>query len=269
LSKSDTPKYELLTVKTELLEPNDWNVNTQDDATFNRLREELRTVGVIAPIQVTRKPDGKYRILGGEHRWKAAMMEGIDEVPVIVLIDKKFEDDDLCKLVSVRVNMLHGKVDVEKFAKLHTEMANKYGADALQGLFGFTDAKGYQKLLAGVSKGLGGVSKELKKQFDENAKEAKTVEELTSILNELFAKYGNTMDQSFMVFTHGKKEHIYIAMDMKMRAAMQKVVEYCKLTKEDINTVLAPVTDRYMKECEAKMSEAFGDSKSKDPNKIN
>ena len=257
MSKSDAPKYELLTVKTELLEPNDWNVNTQDDATFNRLREELRTVGLIAPIQVTRKPDGKYRILGGEHRWKAAMMEGIDEVPVIVLIDKKFEDDDLCKLVSVRVNMLHGKVDVEKFAKLHTEMANKYGADALQGLFGFTDAKGYQKLLAGVSKGLGGVSKELKKQFDENAKEAKTVEELTSILNELFAKYGNTMDQNFMVFSHGKKNHIYISMDHKMNATMEKLTEYCKLTKEDINTVIQPLAEDLIRRLEVLSAERF------------
>jgi hypothetical protein len=156
-----------------------------------------------------------------------------------------------CKFVTVRLNMIHGKIDPERFAKLYNEMADKYGSDALQDLMGATDAKGYQKLLASVSKGLGGISKKLKKEFDESAKEAKTVEELTTLLQELFAKYGDTMDLNFMVFVHGKKEHIYISMDPKMKASMEKLVEYCKLTKTDINTVIQPLAEDLVKRLEA------------------
>lgn len=254
-----TAKYDLKTVSVESLEPNSWNAQTQDPATFNRLREEIRKYGCIDPIEVIPLDSGKYRIIGGEHRWRACLAEDVKEVPVIALTDAQWKDEDLQKFVTVRLNTIRGKIDPEKFAKLYNEMADKYGADALQDLLGFTDAKGFQKLLSTVSKGLGGMSKEAKKKFDESAKEAKTVEELTAILNDLFAKYGDTMDQSFMVFTHGKREHIYVAMDTKMKRAMEKVTEYCKLHKEDINTVMAPVTEKYMKDCEAKMAAAFED----------
>lgn len=243
--------YQLLTVPTDSLEPNTWNVQTQDEATFTRLREEIRKVGFIDPIQVLpRESPGKYVILGGEHRWKAAMAEGLDTVPVIVLTDEKWKDEDLQKMVSVRVNILKGKIDTEKFAKLYNELANKYGADALQAAFGFTNAKAFQKLLGDISKGLKGLPKDVQKKFDENAKEAKTVEELTSILNELFSKYGDTMDQSFIVFTHGKKQHIYVQMGHKLKATMEKVVEYCKLTKEDINDVMQPVAEDLIRRLE-------------------
>jgi hypothetical protein len=250
--------YKLLTVPTEALEANAWNVQTQDDATFTRLREEIRKVGFLEPIQVLPKeePD-KYVILGGEHRWKAALAEGLTEVPVIVLTDAKWKDADLAKMVSVRVNILKGKIDNEKFAKLYSEMADKYGADALQEAFGFTNAKAFQKMLGEISKGLSGLSKEVKKKFDESAKEAKTVEELTSILQELFAKYGDSTEQNFMIFTHGKRQHLYISMGHKLKASMEKLTEYCKVTKTDINEVFQPLAEDLVKRLEALNLDAF------------
>jgi len=257
MSEAPKPDYQLLTVPTDSLEPNDWNVQVQDEATFTRLREEIRKVGFIDPIQVFPKTTGKYVILGGEHRWKAAMAEGLDSVPVIVLTDKRWDDEDLRKLVSVRVNILKGKIDSEKFAKLYNGLANKYGADALQAAFGFTNAKAFQSLLGSISKGLKGLDKDTQKKFDENAKEAKTVQELTSILNELFSKYGDTMDQNFIVFTHGKKQHIYVQMDHKLKATMEKVTEYCKLTKSDINEVMQPVAEGLIRKLEELQATSF------------
>lgn len=256
---SEPREYELKTVPVTELEANSWNPQKQDAATFTRLREEIRKVGCIAPIEVVPLDNGKYRILGGEHRWKACMAEGITEVPVISLTSAKWKDEDAQKFVTVRLNTIHGKIDPEKFAKLYNEMADKYGADALQGLMGFVDAKGFQNLLGAVSKGLAGLNKDAKKKFDESAKEAKTVEELTSILQELFTQHGDTLAQNFMVFTHGKQQHLYVAMDADMKRAMEKVTEYCKLTKEDINAVMAPVTKACMKECEARLAASFKD----------
>jgi len=251
--------YQLLTVPIGALEANAWNVQMQDDATFARLREEIRKVGFIEPIQVLPKEEaGKYVILGGEHRWKAALAEDLEEVPVIVLTDAKWKDSDLAKMVSVRVNILKGKIDNEKFAKLYNEMADKYGADALQAAFGFTNAKAFQKMLGDISKGLAGLSKETKKKFDESAKEAKTVEELTSILQELFAKYGDTVtDCNFMYFTFGKKTHLYVSMGHKLKATVEKLTEYCKLNKVDINDIMNSGYSDLVKRLEETMGQEF------------
>ena len=256
--------YELKTVPIGDLEANDWNPQNQDAATFNRLREEIRNNGCIDPMEVIPLENGKYRILGGEHRWKASMAEGLEEVPVIVLTEAKWKDVDLQKFVTVRLNMIRGDVDPDKFLKLYNEMADKYGANALQDLMGFTDSKKYQKLMAGVTKAMrGALPKDMHKEFDEKAKTTKTVEELAALIEEMFSKYGDTVEQSFMIFTHGKREHIYIAMDHKMKRAMEKVTEYCKLTKEDINSVMAPVVEEAMKAAEKKLAEAYGDSSKK------
>jgi hypothetical protein len=234
--------YELKTVPIGDLEANDWNPQDQNAATFNRLREEIRKNGCIDPIEVVPLENGRYRILGGEHRWKASMAEGLEEIPVIVLTEAKWKELDLQKLVSVRMNTLHGDLDPDKFLKLYNEMADKYGANALQDLFAFTDAKKYQKLMAGVKKAMkDALPKDMQKEFDQKAKATKTVEELASLIEEMFSKYGDTVDQNFMVFVHGKREHVYIAMSPKMKAAMEKVTEFCKITKTDINSVMAPV----------------------------
>lgn len=257
MTEAATP-YQLLTVSTDSLEANTWNAQRQNEATFNRLREEIRSLGYcIAPIEVVPLDTGKYRILGGEHRWRACLAEGIETVPIIALTDKKWKDEDLQRFVTVRLNTIKGEIDPEKFAKLYNEMADKYGADALQSLMGFTDAKGFQKLLGTISKGLKGMPKDLQKKFDENAKEAKTVEELTSILNELFAKHGDTVDSNFLIFTHGRKEHVYVSMSPKLRASVQKLTEYCKLSKADINTVFEPLADLLVERVEKLYAEDF------------
>jgi hypothetical protein len=40
-------------------------------------------------------------------------------------------------------------------------------------------------------------------------------------------------------------------MDPKMKASMEKLVEYCKLTKTDINTVIQPLAEDLVKRLEA------------------
>ena len=259
--------YELKTVPINDLEPNGWNCQEQDAATFNRLREEVRKNGCIDPMEVIPLDNGKYRIIGGEHRWKACMSEGLEEVPVIVLTEEKWKEVELQKLVSVRMNMLHGELDPDKFLKLYNEMADKYGANALQDLFAITDSKKYQKLMAGVKKAMSSaLPKEMQKEFDQKAKTTKTVEELASLIEEMFSKYGDTVDQDFMVFVHGKREHVYVAMNHKMKRAIEKVMEYCKLTKSSINDVMAPVVEECMKAAEAKLAAVYIDS---DPSKSN
>ena len=66
-----------------------------------------------------------------------------------------------------------------------------------------------------------------------------TLKDLERILNELWSSYGDTMHQSFIVFTYGNREHVYVAMNARVRKALKKVTKYCK-GGEDINDVIGP-----------------------------
>lgn len=250
-------RHDLKYLPVDLLTPNTWNPQDQDEVTFNRLVDEIKpnSTGFIDVVQVVPMEDGTYRILGGEHRWLAAKAADLDEIPCIVLTGEKWRDEDLQKFVTVRLNTIRGKVDPEKFLKLYREMVEKYGAEALQGLMGYTDQKAFLKLVDGMKRGVKkSLSPEMSAEFDEKAKEAKSVEDLQKILQNLFAKYGDTVKHSFMVFTHGKQEHIYIAMDRKMVRAMTKVMDYCKHTGTDINEFMAPITNEYLREATKRLA---------------
>lgn len=247
-------KHEQRYLSVDSLVPNAWNPQEQDDATFNRLVDEVNEVGFIDPIEVVPLDDGTFRIVGGEHRWRAAVASGKDEVPCIILSGAKWKDEDLQKFVTVRLNVIRGKLDPEKFLKLYQEMVDKYGADALQNMLGFTDVKAFQRVLGDVKKGMKkSLPKEMQDEFDKAAKEARTVEDLNKIIQALFTKYGDTVAQSFMIFTHGKREHLYVAMDRKMKKAMDKVIEHCKKSGEDINEFMEPLTQVFMQAATRKL----------------
>jgi hypothetical protein len=254
-------KLDLRYIPIDLIHPNNWNPQGQDELTFQRLCDEIRDVGFVDPLEVVPMDDGTYRIIGGEHRWQAGKVVGLEELPCAVMMDAKWQDEDLQKFATVRLNVLKGKLDPEKFAKLYGEMAEKYGAEALQQLMGYVDTKGFQKLVGDVKRGLKkSLPKEMQDEFDEKAKDAKTVEDLSNIIQHLFAKHGDTVNMSFMVFTYGKQEHIYVQMNSKTKKAMDKVVSYCRLAHEDINDFMAGIIEQMgkaaLKELEKAQKEA-------------
>ncbi|MDQ2810147.1 MAG: ParB/RepB/Spo0J family partition protein [Chloroflexota bacterium] len=55
-----------------------------DPQQMEELVESVRTHGVMSPIHVQALPDGKYRIIAGERRWRAARRAGRTNIPVIV-----------------------------------------------------------------------------------------------------------------------------------------------------------------------------------------
>ena len=55
-----------------------------DSQQMDELVESVRTHGVMSPIHVQALADGKYRIIAGERRWRAARRAGRTNIPVIV-----------------------------------------------------------------------------------------------------------------------------------------------------------------------------------------
>ncbi|TWT45151.1 Chromosome-partitioning protein ParB [Phycisphaerae bacterium RAS1] len=55
-----------------------------DDASLNQLAESIRTNGVLQPILVRPASDGRFQIVAGERRWRAAERAGLRTIPAIV-----------------------------------------------------------------------------------------------------------------------------------------------------------------------------------------
>jgi ParB family chromosome partitioning protein len=58
--------------------------NDFDEAGLEELAESIRIQGIVQPIVVTPGSEGKFTIIAGERRWRAARRAGLSEVPVVI-----------------------------------------------------------------------------------------------------------------------------------------------------------------------------------------
>jgi len=78
---SDTLK----TVKLEALQPGKYQPRTRmDQASLEELARSLKAQGVMQPILARTLGKGRYEIIAGERRWRAAKLAGLREVPVVI-----------------------------------------------------------------------------------------------------------------------------------------------------------------------------------------
>lgn len=74
-----------LDVDVDLLEPSeDQPRMLLDEGRLDELARSIQANGIIQPILVHRVAAGRYRIIAGERRWRAAQRAGLLKVPVVV-----------------------------------------------------------------------------------------------------------------------------------------------------------------------------------------
>jgi ParB family chromosome partitioning protein len=75
----------LRTVKLEELQPGRYQPRTRmDQASLEELARSLKSQGVMQPILARTLAKGRYEIIAGERRWRAARLAGLREVPVLI-----------------------------------------------------------------------------------------------------------------------------------------------------------------------------------------
>jgi ParB family chromosome partitioning protein len=73
-------------VPIEFLSPNPRNPRRQfHEADLEELTESVRQRGIIQPILVRAADGGRYEIIAGERRWRAAQRAGLHEVPIVLV----------------------------------------------------------------------------------------------------------------------------------------------------------------------------------------
>jgi ParB family chromosome partitioning protein len=86
---SDTPRpagdAPPATLKLAVLQPGKYQPRTRmDEGSLYELAESIKAQGVMQPILVRPVAAGRYEIIAGERRMRAAKLAGLDEVPVLV-----------------------------------------------------------------------------------------------------------------------------------------------------------------------------------------
>lgn len=107
-------KGKTLVVAIDKVKPNPWNPNAQSEFMFGKSRNSIKKFGFIDDILV-REKGGGFEIIDGEHRWRAAQMEGLEEVSVKNL--GKVSDDDAKQLTMIMIE-LKGEPKRDKLVEL-------------------------------------------------------------------------------------------------------------------------------------------------------
>jgi ParB family chromosome partitioning protein len=125
-----------LHVSPERLEPNPFQPRTVMEPTrLEELASSIRESGMIQPLLV-RRAGGRYQIIAGERRWRAAQQLGLATVPVVV---RDVPDDRLLELAlveNIQREELSALEEAQAFQRLHDEfrltqeeVARKVGRD--------------------------------------------------------------------------------------------------------------------------------------------
>jgi ParB family transcriptional regulator, chromosome partitioning protein len=78
-------KDALQTLRIDRIKPGKYQPRTRmDEASLAELAESIREQGVMQPILVRPVEGGRFEIIAGERRWRAAQLAGLTEVPVLV-----------------------------------------------------------------------------------------------------------------------------------------------------------------------------------------
>jgi len=85
LSVSPSSEEDLRRLPVELVERNPRQPRTSfDDESLTALADSVRERGVLQPILVRPLAGGRYELIAGERRWRAAQLAGLAEVPALV-----------------------------------------------------------------------------------------------------------------------------------------------------------------------------------------
>lgn len=126
---------ELRTLDVGLLQPGKYQPRTRmDPGSLEELAESIKSQGVMQPIIVRSVGGGRFEIIAGERRWRAAQLAGLSEVPTLV----RDIPDDAALAMSLIENIQREDLNpleeaagvqrlIDEFGMTHEQAANAIG----------------------------------------------------------------------------------------------------------------------------------------------
>jgi ParB family chromosome partitioning protein len=106
-----------------------------NDKRLNELTNSVKEKGVIQPL-IVRRSNGRYELIAGERRWRAAKRAGITKVPIVLLDATDRESLELAVVENIQREDLNPIEEAEAFKRFvddfgysQEELAKKVGKD--------------------------------------------------------------------------------------------------------------------------------------------
>lgn len=106
-----------------------------DEQQLKELADSIREKGVIEPL-IVRRTDSGYELIAGERRWRASMLAGLKEVPVVIRDAGEEESLELAIIENIQREELNPVEEavayknlMEKFGLSQDEAAKKVGKE--------------------------------------------------------------------------------------------------------------------------------------------
>ena len=111
-------------IPVEQLEPNRFQPRSLfDESGLDELAASIRQQGVVQPIVVTPRGEGRYTIVAGERRWRAARRAGLADVPVVV---REVEDDQQMLEMALVENVQRADLNPVEEAEAYRMLAERF-----------------------------------------------------------------------------------------------------------------------------------------------
>ena len=119
-------KNNLSIIPIDYLSAGSWQVRKNfDENELHSLSQSIKNNGIFQPIVVVsdKEENGKYKIVAGERRWRAAQLANIHEVPIILRDD--LSSDKIVE-ISLLENLERSDLNPIEEAKGYEDLINEY-----------------------------------------------------------------------------------------------------------------------------------------------
>lgn len=101
-----------------------------DEAALNELAQSIREHGILLPLVVRIISAGKYQIVAGERRWRAAKLAGLKTVPAVVRSLKELQQLEIALVENVQRVDLSPLEQAVSLHRLHDQFSIAYDSIA-------------------------------------------------------------------------------------------------------------------------------------------
>lgn len=122
--QSDDAQGGLVTVALAAISPNPQQPRSKlDQDSLEELAASIREHGLIQPLIVTETANGRYTLIAGERRWRAATLAGMTELPVVV---KEASPQEMLELAIIE-NVQRDDLNAIEEAVAYQQLIDEFG----------------------------------------------------------------------------------------------------------------------------------------------